>query len=326
MSRSIDHFLMRLCNGKPSRGRAGAVAVIVVLGIIVAQADARAFLGTRWNMNGPGNAAVAPPYGNGDFTWSVMTFGLAEQAGADIGHPGVTRVLDMLLPGSIAGTVQTMFSQALAKWTTAANVAPSVLTNMGIPLGGDGGGNIGAPNAAGNTGDIRVANIRFPDAAPNIGSQIPIDGAGVPNALAHAFKPASLTFPHGLAFGSAGGDVHFRPSDTDPIPLYAANGVPWVDDRPIADGGLGPAGFGTVGLFTVMLHEVGHALGLDHDNANDGLGNPSVMAAMYTGTLTDLNLNDIANIRLLYSPEPGSALVVMALSGLVMSRVRRRAA
>src|SRR5437016_4802236 len=49
-------------------------------------------------------------------------------------------------------------------------------------------------------------------------------------------------------------------------------------------------------LFTVAMHEIGHALGLDHSTA---LG--AVMAAAYGGVQKGLSSDDIAGIRNIYS-------------------------
>jgi hypothetical protein len=52
-------------------------------------------------------------------------------------------------------------------------------------------------------------------------------------------------------------------------------------------------------LYSVMLHEVGHALGLDESTVAS-----SVMYASYSGLVTGLSPDDIAGIQAIYGPRP----------------------
>jgi hypothetical protein len=52
----------------------------------------------------------------------------------------------------------------------------------------------------------------------------------------------------------------------------------------------------TYDLFTVAMHEIGHALGLDHSTATG-----AVMSATYNGTMTGLGSDDISGIQSIYS-------------------------
>ena len=101
----------------------------------------------------------------------------------------------------------------------------------------------------------------------------PIDG-DTGNALAHAYLPFSTS--EGLA-----GDIHFDRNDS----------WNW-------DGG---------GLFLeTALHEIGHALGLDHNIENDAIMNPVIQNrfdGLGTGYLLE---DDIAGIRNLYGDGSGS--------------------
>ncbi len=102
-----------------------------------------------------------------------------------------------------------------------------------------------------------------------------IDGSSGQNTLAHAYIPGGS----GLS-----GDIHFD------------NGNTW---------GLRPSG-GVIDLLEVMTHELGHALGLDHEDDVSAIMN-SIYARRYNGLGTAfLFQDDINGIRAVYGAGVGS--------------------
>jgi len=115
-----------------------------------------------------------------------------------------------------------------------------------------------------------------------------------------------------VQFGAGGdiaGDLHMDVART------------WVDDA--AD----VTGNGVFDFFTVMLHEIGHSLGLGHSAV---VG--SVMEPIYAGSRRVLHADDIAGIMALYGPppptgdipEPASLLLLtLGAGGLALARRKR---
>ena len=139
-----------------------------------------------------------------------------------------------------------LFERAVKTWVTAINYHRIGFSALKVD---DGGGEIGGPHMASNIADIR-AGVLLVDFDYEGGTrEPPID------ALAHAFAPgtAMAEFSH-TDFGSIGGDIHFLPNEK----YRPKRGVRWVDSPNPRDG--------EFDLLTVMIHEVGHALGLAHTN------------------------------------------------------------
>jgi len=160
----------------------------------------------------------------------------------------------------------------------------------------------------------RYAPIDFrevPDAGPEP-SDIAYDAAGYPQIrighhpmldIAHAFFPDE---PSGLA-----ADIHFDP------------GIPWT------------LGNGRFDFLEAFVHELGHALGLQHETERIAMMNASYPQHRYSGLGTAfLFPADIENIQALYgsgagtlsaispTPEPRSiALVATGLGSLILAAV-----
>lgn len=159
--------------------------------------------------------------------------------------------------------------------------AVSGFVNLGMVA--DGGGNAGASGAAGAVGDIRFGA-----------------GLGFGGELAHAWQPATEA-----DFGpdwNKGGDVHVNTAYT------------WVNDANDSNAD------NDFDLETVLLHEIGHSLGLGHSATN------TVMDPFYHGGHRTLTADDIAGIQHIYGPVPEPAtMAVLGFGALAMLRKRRKA-
>jgi hypothetical protein len=246
----------------------------------------------------------------GAATFSIMGGGLLALDPpvdvADSGHMGIpTRpITDLGVVDNVTGLpwLEPDYEAAI-NWAMDTWAAASLFTNLGSTI--DGGGPIGDFSSS----DIRVGvrEIALPSGQPQF------------SQLAHGFQPDTATTPTaanaGLGNAWLGGDIHFN---FDPGPVQS--NLMWVDDP--AD----LSGDPTFDFKTVLLHEVGHALGLSH-NVEDSMVDPNaVMAPIYPGARRTLHPDDIAGIQTLYGiPEPTS-LALLALGGLILLRRHRRMA
>lgn len=150
-----------------------------------------------------------------------------------------------------------------------------------------------------------VANISFkliadggehfgapPGADIRIGGHA-IDGAS--GNLAHAYFPDN---------SNAGGDIHFDIAED------------WsIDNTSFFD------------VFTVAVHEIGHAIGLGHS-----LITSASMHPQYKGAISNLHADDITTVQAIYGPaalqasvpEPNSLILFMSMIGLVLVNKRQR--
>lgn len=307
-----------------------------------AQTAADRFGGTRWTLAGPNNAAKAPPapflgtYGPGAFNWSILDAGtpLYTPAGAEPAfvdtHLGASLHFDTLYP-KMPGVAQMIVARCIEIWTTKSvtvEMPGSGVNSLGNVADPGAAVAVGRPNAAADVADMRIGVFREPAPVPQ--------GTMMMEVLAHAFFPDTFRQklrPEHNIYAAIGGDIHIRPNmfqlanpgmPYDPIGnptvLTYLDGVDWYVDELAPTAPTLMPGPGQVDLFTVILHEVGHALGLGHDNL--GRDGASVMTPIYLMPIRDISATDEASIKQLYIPSPG-ACIVLALGGLAAGRRRR---
>lgn len=117
---------------------------------------------------------------------------------------------------------------------------------------------------------------------------------GPSGELAHAYYPEGL---------NQSGDIHFDESEN------------W---------GITTAGF--FDIFSVALHEIGHAIGIGHSSVTSAVMHPT-----YNGIVTGLHEDDIVTVQSIYGaapiqasvPEPSSILLFMSIVGLVMVKRKK---
>lgn len=142
---------------------------------------------------------------------------------------------------------------------------------------------------------VQVADNGVPFDDPAAVGDIRIGGHPIdPGVLAHAYYPP-------VHLDSAAGDIHFDTEDLWQV-------------------GFGGPGFD---IFWVAVHEIGHAIGLDH-----ALSPGQQMTPMYTEAFAGPQAGDIAGAQFIYGPPhplplPGTVML-MGLGVCAMGVARRR--
>lgn len=215
---------------------------------------------------------------------------------------GNTNRADLGLGGFSAAVIENAFLAAAATWSSVVQVT---FTKLGDATLGPAG--LFAPNSV---------DFYFHGGAGDNSDGLPFDGAWNPNTgagsvFAHAWGPTDIMTE------STAGNMHFDGAES------------WV-----TSGAAIGATSATIDLQSVILHELGHVLGLGHeDSQGSGLGAP-VMQSFYWGEQRTLKADDIAGVQSLYCgtgevcgasgavPAPPTLLLLAA--GLVAMRLPRK--
>lgn len=229
--------------------------------LLVLPAAAFSTMGTKWAA-GPNAATLLTGHEGtpGSFTWSVMAPGLGFQ-GYESHVGNRTTEFGWLLGGPSRVEEIAVIDRVMRAWSSVCGLSVTG------PLS-DGGVDGGAAEAqGGHLADMRFGAVR--------------DGYGYGNqVLGHAYPPGNESI-YG-AGGAIAGDIHMN---TDMTFLDDPNHVYTGDRR--------------FDFETVMLHEVGHSIGLGHTDVPG-----SVMKNEYLGAKRRLRPDDIAGVRHIYGPRP----------------------
>ena len=286
------------------------LVALLLMTALAAPASAATIIGTKWEPNGAASSfnPALPPGTPGGATWSLMPAGVPISNG-DLGtHPaGTTSVSIIGITGlpDVGGVPYEIWAinSAFNQWASVANIS-----NLGmVPDGPDVVGCGGLYNGCVEVGSIRIGGWDF----------LPINNQLI---LAHTLMGPNTT-ANSPPFGSIGGDIHFSTENAN---------LNWVDDpNDIFNSSVNDIAYD---FYTVVLHEIGHALGLDHPG-----NNTSLMSTYSTrgGALRTLTADDIAGIQAIYGPaltpaavpEPTTLLLLgTGLAWAARRRVRSRKA
>lgn len=204
--------------------------------------------------------------------------------------------------GMSEATIENAFLAAAAAWSSVVQVTFTKVGDATLGAAGFNNNNSVSFYFHGGPGDT-TDGLGF-DGAWN-----PATGAG--SVFAHAWGPSDIMTE------STAGNMHFDLAES------------WVT----AGAAIG-VNSATIDLQSVILHELGHVLGLGHE---DGLGqglNAPVMQSFYWGEQRTLRADDIAGVQSLYcptgqicgssAPEPGTALLLGL--GIFAMRLLRKSA
>ena len=174
----------------------------------------------------------------------------------------------MALQGLSPSVWQGEILRALQTWSAATNIDFSLVSDDGAALGAS-----GAVQGDARFGDIRIASRPL------------------------SSDVLALTTPPGVLAGTRAGDIDLNSNDL----FSVGGGLLGTNQLPVVDGVVHQD------LYTVALHEIGHALGLPDLYGTTSAVKSSVMYGYYGGTRT-VNALDVADIQALYGTPAADAL------------------